>query len=126
MVRKPTSIDEYLATVSGQKRVALDELRKAIRTVVPKAEECISYGMPAFRLDGKVVGGFAATAKGCANGDVRTFHVFVVLSLERRILLHVRDVAFSRGLGCATEATRGSRPRRRSELLRRRQPSANS
>src|SRR5450631_196892 len=42
---KPTTIDEYLATVKGERRAALDRLRKAIRTVVPKAKECISYGM---------------------------------------------------------------------------------
>jgi uncharacterized protein YdhG (YjbR/CyaY superfamily) len=66
MARKPTTIDEYLATVRGEKRAALDKLRKTIRTIVPKAEECISYAIPAFRLDGRIVAGFAATAKGCS------------------------------------------------------------
>lgn len=66
MARKPATIDEYLATVRGEKRAALDKLRKTIRTVVPKAEEGISYGIPAFRLDGNIVAGFAATAKGCS------------------------------------------------------------
>ncbi len=66
MARKPTTIDEYLATVSGDKRTALDKLRKTIRSIVPKADECISYGIPAFRLDGAVVAGFCATAKGCS------------------------------------------------------------
>ena len=64
--RKPSTIDAYLATVTGEKRAALDKLRKAIRAVVPRAEECISYLMPAFRLDGRIVAGFAATAKGCS------------------------------------------------------------
>jgi uncharacterized protein YdhG (YjbR/CyaY superfamily) len=64
--RKPTTIDAYLATVKGEKRVALDKLRRTIRAVVPKAEECISYTIPAFRLEGKIVAGFAATAKGCS------------------------------------------------------------
>ena len=66
MPRKPTTIDGYLATVKGERRAALDRLRKTIRSIVPRAEECISYGMPAFRLDGKVVAGFLATAKGCS------------------------------------------------------------
>jgi uncharacterized protein YdhG (YjbR/CyaY superfamily) len=66
MARKAASIDEYLATVKGEKRAALDKLRTTIRAVVPKATECISYGIPAFRLDTKVVAGFAATAKGCS------------------------------------------------------------
>jgi len=66
MARKPTAIDEYLATVRGEKRAALDKLRKTIRTIVPEAEECISYAIPAFRLYGRVVAGFAATTKGCS------------------------------------------------------------
>ena len=66
MDRKPTTIDEYLATVKGESRVALDKLRETIRSIVPKAEECISYGMPAFRLEGRIVAGFSATTKGCS------------------------------------------------------------
>jgi uncharacterized protein YdhG (YjbR/CyaY superfamily) len=64
--RRPTTVDAYLSTVKGEKRAALDQLRKTIRAVVPRAEECISYTMPAFRLDGRIVAGFAATAKGCS------------------------------------------------------------
>lgn len=66
MARKPKTIDDYLATIKGDKRTALDNLRKTIRSIVPRAEECISYGIPAFRLDGPVVAGFAARAKGCS------------------------------------------------------------
>ena len=66
MASKSASIDAYLATVRGEKRAALDKLRKAIRAVVPKAEECISYGIPAFRFQGRIVAGFSATAKGCS------------------------------------------------------------
>ena len=61
-----SKIDDYLATVSGAKRTALEKLRKTIRSIVPRAEECISYKMPAFRLDGAIVAGFCATAKGCS------------------------------------------------------------
>jgi uncharacterized protein YdhG (YjbR/CyaY superfamily) len=61
-----SKIDGYLANVSGDKRTALDKLRKTIRSIVPRAEECISYGIPAFRLDGAVVAGFSATVKGCS------------------------------------------------------------
>jgi uncharacterized protein YdhG (YjbR/CyaY superfamily) len=63
---KPKSIDEYLATVSDDRRRALERLRKTIHSVIPKAEECISYNMPAFRLNGVAVAGFLATAKGCS------------------------------------------------------------
>ncbi len=63
---RAVTIDGYLAVVPGERRATLEALRATIRSLVPDAEECISYGMPAFRLDGEVVGGFAATAAGCS------------------------------------------------------------
>lgn len=66
MTAKPTTIDEYLAPLPADRRDALEALRQTIRAIAPRVEECISYGMPAFRLDGKVVAGFAATARGCS------------------------------------------------------------
>jgi uncharacterized protein YdhG (YjbR/CyaY superfamily) len=65
MSKRPDSIDEYLAGLSDENRAALTRLRKTIRSAAPKAEECISYGMPAFRL-GRVLVGFAAWTKHCA------------------------------------------------------------
>ena len=64
--RTPTSIDEYLAGVSEEKRAALQQLRKTILSVIPRAEECISYQMPAFRHEGRVLVFFAAAANHCA------------------------------------------------------------
>jgi uncharacterized protein YdhG (YjbR/CyaY superfamily) len=66
MPAKFKSIDEYLAGVDDDKRAALEKLRKTIKSVVPKAEECFSYGLPAFRLNGKPIAAFAAAAKHCA------------------------------------------------------------
>ena len=66
MRKKPGTIDEYLASVSPDRRMALAKLRRTIRSVLPNAEECISYSMPAFRHEGHVVAGFLATAKGCS------------------------------------------------------------
>lgn len=63
-MRKAKTIDGYLSTLAAERRAPLEKLRRTIRSVVPTAEECISYGIPAFRLDGKVVAGFAATSKG--------------------------------------------------------------
>lgn len=63
---KPTPVDGYLAALPAGRRATLRALRRTIRAIVPEAEECISYGLAAFRVDGKVVGGFAATAKGCS------------------------------------------------------------
>ena len=65
MAAKPKTIDEYLATLSDDKRAALQKLRKAINAAAPKAEECISYGLPAFRQRVMLVG-FGATANHCA------------------------------------------------------------
>lgn len=64
--RKTTPIDDYLRPVPEDRRRALEDLRVKIRSVVPDAEECISYGMPAFRVHGAVVAGFQATKNGCS------------------------------------------------------------
>jgi uncharacterized protein YdhG (YjbR/CyaY superfamily) len=53
-------IDAYLAGIDEPKRSTLEELRRTIRAVIPEAEEGLSYKMPAFRVHGKVVAGFAA------------------------------------------------------------------
>jgi uncharacterized protein YdhG (YjbR/CyaY superfamily) len=63
---KPRTIDDYLARLSDDKRAALDKLRRTIRAAAPKAEECISYGIPAFRLEGRLVAGFSASAQHCS------------------------------------------------------------
>jgi uncharacterized protein YdhG (YjbR/CyaY superfamily) len=64
--RKSSTIDEYLDGVPEDRRRALEDLRTKILSVVPEAEECISYRIPAFRLNGAVIAGFCATAKGCS------------------------------------------------------------
>lgn len=66
MPPKFNTIDEYLKSLAEDRRMALAKLRKTIHSVIPGCEECFSYGMPAFRLDGIVVAGFAATRKGCS------------------------------------------------------------
>ena len=66
MPAKPKTIDDYLATVPADRRRALSALRATIHGVLPNVEECISYSMPAFRHDGRVVAGFLATATGCS------------------------------------------------------------
>ena len=65
MAAKPRTVDDYLATVRADQRTALEKLRKTIRIAAPKAEECISYGIPAYRQNGMLVG-FGATTKHCA------------------------------------------------------------
>ena len=63
---KPATIDENLASVPQQHRATLQQLRRTIRAVAPRAEECISYKIPAFRLDGKMLAWFAAARNHCS------------------------------------------------------------
>ena len=60
------TVDKYLAGVSADKRAALQRLRKAVRAAAPKAEECIAYGVPAFRLGAKFLVAFGAGTSHCA------------------------------------------------------------
>lgn len=60
------SIDAYLDQVPPGQRAALQALRETIRAAAPEAVEAISYGMPAFRLDGKAICYFAAARRWCA------------------------------------------------------------
>jgi uncharacterized protein YdhG (YjbR/CyaY superfamily) len=66
MSTKPQTIDEYLAFLSNEKRAALEKLRKAIKSAAPKAQECISYGIPGFRLGGRYLMGFGAATNHCS------------------------------------------------------------
>lgn len=53
-------VDHYLGSLDERKRATLTELRDTIAAIVPDAEQCLSYGLPAFRLRGKTIAGFAA------------------------------------------------------------------
>jgi uncharacterized protein YdhG (YjbR/CyaY superfamily) len=66
VAKRARTIDEYLTGLDIESRAALQKVRRAIHAAAPKAEECISYGMPAFRLNGKLIAGFRATAKHCS------------------------------------------------------------
>ena len=52
-------IDQYLAGLDESKRETLAQLRQAILDVLPEAEQGMSYGLPAFKVRGKVIAGFA-------------------------------------------------------------------
>jgi uncharacterized protein YdhG (YjbR/CyaY superfamily) len=66
VAKRPHTIDEYLAGLSAKNRTALQKVRRAVQVAAPRAEECISYGMPAFRLNGKLIAGFKAAANHCS------------------------------------------------------------
>ena len=63
---KPTTVDAYLKAVNPDQRKALQKLRQDIHSAAPGAEECISYGMPAFRWKGKFLVAFGAAKTHCA------------------------------------------------------------
>jgi uncharacterized protein YdhG (YjbR/CyaY superfamily) len=54
------AVDEYLAGVEEPKRSTLEQLRRDILAAIPDAEECLSYGVPGYKVAGKTVAGFAA------------------------------------------------------------------
>jgi uncharacterized protein YdhG (YjbR/CyaY superfamily) len=66
-IKHPTkTIENYLANVPDDQRIALENLRRAIKAAAPKAEECISYQIPTFRLNEKILVSFAAWKEHCA------------------------------------------------------------
>lgn len=50
----PKNVDDYLNSFTGLQRETLDKVRKSIQAAAPKAEETISYGMPAYKQNGMI------------------------------------------------------------------------
>jgi len=85
--QKPRTIDEYITKVNSDQRATLEKLRRTILAAAPGAEECISYGIPAFRLNGRSLVFFGAWANHCAfypgnsvtlkkfRNDLKAFHI---------------------------------------------------
>jgi uncharacterized protein YdhG (YjbR/CyaY superfamily) len=65
MARAKT-VDEYLARLSADKRAALQRVRKAVHVAAPGVEECISYGIPGFRLGGRMLVWMGAASRHCS------------------------------------------------------------
>jgi uncharacterized protein YdhG (YjbR/CyaY superfamily) len=57
-----SEIDDYLAGIEEPKRSTLEEMRRRILEIIPEAEQTISYGYPAFKVNRKTVAGLAAFA----------------------------------------------------------------
>ena len=53
-------IDRYLDALEEPKRTTLTRLRETILDILPEADQGISYGVPAFKVQGKTIAGFAA------------------------------------------------------------------
>ena len=58
-MKRSTTVDEYLAAQPPQVRAKLAQVRVIIRDAVPGAVEAIAYGMPAYKLEGRVLIYFA-------------------------------------------------------------------
>ena len=79
MTVRPKSFDDYMAVVPEPQRAALQSLRETIHAAAPGAEECISYLMPSFRLDGRMLVSIAAWKAHCALYplSVKTLRAFM-------------------------------------------------
>ena len=54
-IPKPKNIDEYISGFPVETQRKLDQVRATIRKAAPKAEEVISYAMPAYKCNGMLV-----------------------------------------------------------------------
>ena len=61
-----SEVDDYLADVSPEARATLEKLRQTIKAVVPSAVEVISYQIPTFKLDGRMLVSYAAFKNHCS------------------------------------------------------------
>ena len=50
-----STVDEYIALAEPKVKKALKDIRKAIKTTAPNAEEVISYQIPAYKYHGMLV-----------------------------------------------------------------------
>ena len=63
MATRHPGVDAYLAALPDDRRRVLEDLRETIRAAAPEATEQISYGMPAFKIDGRLLVSYAAFSR---------------------------------------------------------------
>jgi len=63
MATRSALVDAYHARLPATERQALEQIRAAVHAAVRKGEECLSYGMPAVKLDGTPLVGWRAAAE---------------------------------------------------------------
>ena len=61
----PLAVDDYLAAAPSPQRETLESIRSTLRAILPHADECMKYSMPAFALDGHGVAGYASFTSHC-------------------------------------------------------------
>lgn len=68
------TVDDYLDAAPEPQRTTLRALRTTLRSLLPDAKETISYGVPAFVVDGTAIAGYAHAKRHCSyfphSGDV--------------------------------------------------------
>jgi len=75
------TFEKYLATLNADQRAALQKVWKTIQTILPEAEEGVSYGMPAFLVNGKAVAALYASKQHCSYFPM-SGHVVAALAKE--------------------------------------------
>lgn len=94
MKRSSATIAEYLKGILKDRQRALKDPRKKILSAIPEAQKGISYRMPAFRLNGVVVAGFSATARGCSyfpssDSTLKTLRRDLARNAQTKCSLHL-------------------------------------
>ena len=59
-------VDDYLSRLPQDSRAALEKLRRTIKSVVPGAVEVISYQIPTFKYQGRMLVSYAAFSEHCS------------------------------------------------------------
>ena|SRR5665213_61218 len=54
-MNNPSNFEEYLSGFPKETQIALDQIRTSIKNIAPLADEVISYRMPAFKLNGRML-----------------------------------------------------------------------
>lgn len=62
----PRDVEDYMSRVPEHQRAALERLRRTIKSIVPDASEVISYDIPTFKLDGRMLVSYAAFKHHCS------------------------------------------------------------
>ena len=80
------SVDSYLAMLPEEVRVALEKLRKIIKTAAPNTTEMISYRIPVFKLQGRPLVGFGAAKNHCSLFTMSSSMILKLAHMREREL----------------------------------------
>ena len=61
-----SEVDDYLDGAPEPQRTTLTELRALLKSLLPEAEESMSYGVPALKVNGTPVAGYAHARRHCS------------------------------------------------------------